>query len=238
MTDGDCYLCGETYTKRGMSRHLRACLPDDDGETTLHLRVAGERRTDYWIHLAVEAETTLATLDGFLRRFWLECCSHMSAFTVGNTRYERPYSDDEPPIGLRTVRRAMDAPIGSVVDADAEFTYEYDFGSTTTLEIRVVDIGSWDLEALADQGTDAVTADTDGTVLLARNHEPEISCGSCGEPAANVCQTCLWERGPDAWLCESCADAHEDDCDRPSYLPKVNSPRTGVCAYTGSTIGR
>ena len=237
MTDGDCYRCGESYTKRGMSRHLRACLPDSDGEATLHLRIAGARRSDYWLHLALEGETTLATLDSFLRRLWLECCSHMSAFTVGNVRYEKPYTDDEPAIGLRTERRPMDVPIGSVVGAtDEEFGYEYDFGSTTALEIRVVDVGGWDLESLAERGTDAVTAGPDEIALLARNHEPEIACGSCDEPAETVCQTCLWERGPDAWLCEACADAHEDDCTRPSYLPRVNSPRTGVCAYAGSSM--
>lgn len=236
MTDGDCHLCGETYTKRGMSRHLRACLPDGDGENTLHLRIAGDRRTDYWIHLALERETTLATLDSFLRRLWLECCSHMSAFTIGNTRYENPYTDDEPALGLGADRRSMDVPIGSIVDADAEFAYEYDFGSTTALAIRVVDVGGWDIERLEEQGTDGVTAGPDEIALVARNHEPKIACGSCSESAAKVCQTCLWQRGPDAWMCEACADAHEDDCDRPAYLPKVNSPRTGVCAYTGSII--
>ena len=237
MTDGDCYRCGETYTKRGMSRHIRACLPDADGETTLHLRIAGERLTDYWLHLAVEAGTTLATLDGFLRRLWLECCNHMSAFTIANTRYEKPYLDDEPGIGLGVDRRPMDVPIGSVVDAGTEVAYEYDFGSTTALEIRVVDVGGWNPGTLTARGIDAVTTDTDEISLLARNHEPKISCGPCGEPAQRVCQTCLWRRGPDAWMCEECADAHEDDCDRPAYLPTVNSPRTGVCGYTGSAIG-
>ncbi|GAB7091204.1 hypothetical protein JCM18237_14750 [Halorubrum luteum] len=240
MTQGDCHLCGEPYTKRGMSRHLRACLPDSPGDSTLHLRIAGARRTDYWIHLAVAADTTLATLDAFLRRLWLECCGHMSAFEIGSVWYEKPHSDDQPSAGLGTTRRSMDVPIGSVVESDdGEFAYEYDFGTTTALEVRVVDVGDWNVETLADRRADATATDgeaaieDDGIVLLARNHPPEVDCGSCGDPATTVCTTCLRERGPDAWLCEACASAHEDDCVRPTYLPYVNSPRAGVCGYTG-----
>ena len=244
MTQGDCHLCGETYTKRGMSRHLRACLPDSSGDSTLHLRIAGARRTDYWVHLAVGTDTTLAGLDSFLRRLWLECCGHMSAFEIGNNWYEKPYSDEEPPVGLGATRRSMDVPIGSVVESDdEEFAYEYDFGSTTALVVRVVDAGGWTVETLADRLTedparnDAETRtdapDDDGIVLLARNRPPEVDCGACGDPATQVCMTCLRERGPDAWLCAPCASAHEDDCARPTYLPYVSSPRAGVCGYTG-----
>jgi len=92
MTDGECYLCAESYTKRGMSRHLQACLPESDDSTiTYHLRITGAQRPDYWLHLLIEAEIMLSTLDSFFREFWLECCGHMSAFTIGSTRYEKPY---------------------------------------------------------------------------------------------------------------------------------------------------
>lgn len=236
MTDGDCSLCGDSYTKRGMSRHLRACLPEPNNSTRrYHLRITGAQRPDYWLHLLVEAETTLSSLDSFLREFWLECCGHMSAFMIGNTRYEKPYDDQEPAIGLGAGRRSMDLALGSTdgVTSSEEFTYEYDFGSTTKLEIRVLGGGDWSLEKREIQRTDAVETGTDGIVLLARNNSPEIECGTCGKSATKVCQTCLWQYGPDAWLCETCASDHEDECERPNYLPKVNSPRTGVCGYRG-----
>jgi hypothetical protein len=67
MTDGECYICGDSYTKRGMSRHLQACLPEsDESTTTYHLRIVGAQRSDYWLHLLVEAETALSNLDSFL----------------------------------------------------------------------------------------------------------------------------------------------------------------------------
>jgi len=236
MTDGECYLCGELYTKRGMSRHLQACLPESaDSTTTYHLRITGAQRPDYWLHLLVEGETMLSTLDSFLREFWLECCGHMSAFTIGSTWYEKPYDDQGSATGLRGERRPMEVPVTSVVDevAGDEFTYEYDFGSTTELAIRVLGGGKWSLEELEKQGTDAFETGTDGIALLAQNNPPEIECGNCGQPATKVCQTCLWQYGPDAWLCEACTADHENECEHPNYLPKVNSPRTGVCGYRG-----
>jgi len=131
-----------------MSYHLQACLPEsNDTTTTYHLRVAGAQRPDYWHHLLVEAETLLSDLDLFLREFWLECCGHMSAFTVGNTRYEEPYDDQEPAIGLGGERRSMDFSLRSIdsVASGEEVTYEYDFGSTTELEIQILDGGDWPL---------------------------------------------------------------------------------------------
>ncbi len=45
-------------------------------------------------------------------------------------------------------------------------------------------------------------------------------------------QSCLGETQGDAgWLCDSCAEDHK--CGEDMLLPVVNSPRTGVCGYTG-----
>ncbi|MEF8779340.1 MAG: hypothetical protein V5A46_01505 [Haloferacaceae archaeon] len=236
MTDGTCHLCGETYTKRGMTRHLRSCLAGHNAESgdgsALHLRIVGARRPDYWIHVAIDHRTHLETLDGFLRELWLECCNHLSAFTFDDIWYEKQVSEG-PPSGPGPDSRSMAVPIGDVVEVGDEFGHEYDFGSTTELALRVAEVGGWDLDAIAERGIDAVETGHDGIALLARNEPPKIACGSCGAPATTVCQTCLRTRGPDAWFCEECATAHESDCDHPAYLPRVNSPRTGVCGYTG-----
>ena len=236
MADGECYLCGDSYAKRGMSRHLQACLPEsNEGTTTYHLRIVGAQRSDYWLHLLVEAETTLLNLDSFLREFWLECCGHMSAFKIETIQYEEPYDEQEPTTGLGGERRSMDVPVMSVVTeiSDEELTYEYDFGSTTTLEVQVLGVGDWSSGGLGIHDPDAAETEMDGITLVAQNNPPEIVCGRCSKSATKVCQTCLWKHGPDAWLCETCASDHEDDCERPDYLPKVNSPRTGVCGYRG-----
>jgi len=94
--------------------------------------------------------------------------------------------------------------------------YEYDFGSTTHLKIKVV-----------DERTGQVTGN--GIQLMARNNPPEIPCDVCGKPAVELCVMCLYE-GEGA-LCKAHSENHK--CDDDYFLPVVNSPRVGVCGYTG-----
>ena len=59
LTDGTCYLCGETCTGREMTRHLQACTDDHATATdgrTFHLGVSDVHRPDYWLHLGVAPE--------------------------------------------------------------------------------------------------------------------------------------------------------------------------------------
>lgn len=45
-------------------------------------------------HLGVPACARLFDLDEILTRTWLECCGHLSAFTIGGTTYSSDRSDD------------------------------------------------------------------------------------------------------------------------------------------------
>ena len=65
-------------------------------------------------------------------------------------------------------------------------------------------------------------------ISLARNLPPKILC-ACGELATQVCGQCNYDAT--SWLCKKCAAKHE--CGEEMFLPVVNSPRVGVCAYTG-----
>jgi hypothetical protein len=65
--------------------------------------------------------------------------------------------------------------------------------------------------------------------VLARNEPPVIPCDKCGKPATQVCTQCM--HAGEGWLCDACAAQH--DCEDPMFLPVVNSPRVGVCGYTG-----
>ena len=95
--------------------------------------------------------------------------------------------------------------------------YEYDFGTTTELNIKVI--------AVVDRAT------PDGAVeVLARNHAPQIQCDRCGERlAVKICSECAWEGK--GWLCKPCAARHK--CGLEMLLSVVNSPRVGQCAYGG-----
>lgn len=233
MTDGVCFVCGETYTKRGMNRHLRSCLPDPEGnDGAVLMRIVGTDRTDYWIHALVDEDVTLATLDSFLRGFWLECCQHLSSFQVGGVDYrnEHPGVRGSQPQGRG---RSMDVTLDTALNGGRieEFSYVYDWGSSTRLTLSVVETGAWDLSAIDATSEEDGSTGYDGVLLLTRNEQPERVCGSCGESATHICQACLMVRGPEAMYCEECAAEH--DCGRPRFLPVMNSPRSGVCGYTG-----
>lgn len=78
----------------------------------------------------VPADACLDELDSFLRRIWLKCCRHPSAFTISGKRYtfssEGIYGDTPG-----------DAPDRQIVLSRKVFRYEYDFGTPTGLNLRV-----------------------------------------------------------------------------------------------------
>jgi hypothetical protein len=213
QSTGKCHLCGTMLGQASITRHLSACSqPEASGKQqpgpSFHLAIVGRDAKAYWMHVAVPVTAPLNKLDRFLRQTWLECCGHLSAFDIGGNRYASAPTDGE---------MSMRASLSQVLELGMKFSYEYDYGSTTALTLKVV--------ALRDQGTPK------GAVqLLASNEAPQVSCQRCGtQPATQVCTECAWNG--EGWLCEACAVAHE--CGDEMCLPVVNSPRVGVCGYTG-----
>ena len=93
--------------------------------------------------------------------------------------------------------------------------YVYDFGSSTELVVSHSGV----IEAAPEKGVRVV----------ARNEAPVWPCDVCGRPASVVCVECLYDgRG---FCCETHALAHP--CGQDMLAPVVNSPRMGVCGYTG-----
>ena len=217
---GKCHLCGGVFGKSEMMKHLKACRQNEGSDPTssakslrkkdvFHLLVEGRYSPEYWMHIELPADTQLAVLDGFLRDTWLECCGHLSMFSIENKRYsaaEMEEFDDE----------TMEARLGEVLSPGMKFYHEYDFGSTTHLVLNVISQEQRPIKGKAVQ-------------ILARNEPPEIPCVSCGKPATQVCAECICSDA--GWLCDTCAAGHE--CGQEMLLPVVNSPRVGVCAYTG-----
>jgi len=238
-----------------------------------HITAEGRYLPDYWMHLEVPAEATLTDLDGFLRKVWVECCGHLSAFTIGGTTYssepadfensdfedddsagedseddededmddedsEDEDSDDEDEdsdekdsaqagfdsnilkaaslMFSQPKDKSLDAKLCEVLKPGTQFFHEYDFGSTTHLKLKVLSEYQGDVSRKTVQ-------------ILARNEPLPIVCSSCGKPATKVCTACLYSG--EGWLCDGCAAEH--DCGDDAFLPVVNSPRVGVCGYTG-----
>ena len=219
VSTGTCNFCQAIVSKATMTRHLGACkprqalsaLPSDPGKsrraTLLHLVVEGY--APYWLHLEVRADATLKTLDAFLRALWLECCGHMSQFFIEGETYVSSAARE-------LSARSMNVPLGKLLRPGMTCAYEYDFGTTTELRLRVVAErdGAWQREAVQ---------------VLARNNPPVIPCEACGKEATQVCSQCIYEG--QGWLCDACVPAHA--CGDDMLLPVVNSPRVGMCGYAG-----
>lgn len=180
----------------------------------LHLVVDGRDNPQYWLHLDVRADATLANLDRFLRHIWLECCGHLSAFEIGEVTYTVDYGFGDDKWGMD--EESMDIKLSKAVGVGQNFYYEYDFGSTTSLHLKVV------AERLGEARETIIEE-------MARNNEPAILCSVCGKVATNICTECIYDNT--GWLCDTCAEKHE--CGEEMLLPVVNSPRVGVCAYAG-----
>lgn len=248
---GTCAFCGGTFGKASMTRHLAACASrrasweapasiakpagvrtpprgrtkpsrgrQTEGTRLYHLVVAGRYARDYWMHLEAAGGRKLSELDAFLRDTWLECCGHLSAFRIEGTSYNSHPDVEFGNVfsGLfgRAPERDMRVRLDKVLRPGLSCSYEYDFGTTTDLTLKVV---------AERQGQD----DDKAIKVLARNEPPPIVCVECERPATVVCSQCIYEGV--GWLCDECAKEHE--CGEETLLPVVNSPRVGMCGYTG-----
>jgi len=101
-----------------------------------HLVVEGSRLPMYWMHLQVAVDTTLATLDHFLRDTWLECCGHLSVFRIGGLNYYVDAGQDAYWWDRR--RKTMQVKLEEVLSPGQTCSYEKDFGSTTELLLKVI----------------------------------------------------------------------------------------------------
>lgn len=215
-----------THLKHCVQRAVAATKPGDQ-HRCFHLLVEGTYSPAYWLHLEVPAKATFGDLDEVLRDIWLECCGHMSAFNFPRKRVRLPASRNPAEVFAALMKGGFggdieddDQLMGQAISArlapGVKFNYEYDFGSTTKLSLRVVD----ERPSIFPKS---------GIHLLARNEPPEIPCSACQKPATQICTECDCQG--DGALCESCAAEHE--CGEEMLSPVVNSPRTGVCGYCG-----
>ena len=127
----------------------------------------------------------------------------MSQFKINDQRYS---SND-----------GMNKVIHRTLKVDTKFDYEYDFGSTTWLEGKVISSRPGQLK--------------NSIRLVARNHLPaDIICETCDQKPDVICTEC------GEFICEKCKEDH-DSCEGEDFmLPVVNSPRMGVCGYCGPDL--
>ena len=212
---GTCSLCNSSFNKTKMKTHLKSCkekhaaLKQVPTKKAFLILAEGSFLHEYWMYFEIPANVYLKCIDEFLRNTWVECCGHLSAFTIKNKIYQSmpdKYFDD----------LSMNYSLNKLLDPGTTFEYRYDFGSTTQLDLKI--ISEYQIE---DAGN--------SIKILARNDPPLILCENCSNPATYICAYC--EYLEEGWLCDDCAGNHE--CGGEMLLPVVNSPRVGVCGYVG-----
>ena len=246
-SEGKCLFCGKTFAKAGINRHLIAeleklTLVKPNGLSFL-LKIESNPRygtSPYFLSIWVDGNASMGKIDHFLRAIWLECCGHMSAFRnpaagrSGGGLLDFFEAEELLEAGkIKQYEKLMEETAGEVPMSrkaknvfykDLKLEYEYDFGSSTDLLITT-------LAEFPFKANELV-------VLLSRNEPPEILCDLCEkQPATQICTIHNWDEN--SLFCEGCAKKHARECaDFKDYaaMPVVNSPRMGVCGYTGGTI--
>jgi len=204
-----CQMCNANYTRQGITRHLQNCLSRQ--------ALPGTSGKNQWLfHICVS--------DKFNPDYFLHLLVRKNV-TLGDlddffrriwleccghmSAFEHQRYGDE--IG-------MSRHVDSIFNTENVLSYRYEFGTTTELDIKSFGVYEGSLER------------GEKIRVLARNGQPLIPCDQCGKyPGVEICTECQWSEG--GWLCEKCVQTHE--CDDEMRLPVVNSPRTGVCGYTG-----
>ena len=216
MTDGVCINCDTALTERKAYGHLKKCTLGKPGRKhkrfILHIRDLPYK--EYWIYVKVDAAATLVDLDFFLRDIWLYCCGHLSQYIINGINYLQP-EDAIEIFRFRYQWEDIDTPVRDIFYKGLKFTYEYDFGTPTTLALTVRD------EYLDD-------IPMSGPVeLLARNNKPEYACTICGGIADIVYGI---HESIERFYCNRCGDKQKE-VDLELCLPLLNSPRSGECGF-------
>ena len=216
QTRGECTFCGREMTRTGLARHLPTCSARQEAieqanqgtgerQPLYHLQIQDAWQGDFWLHLEMKGTTTLKELDHYLRAIWLECCGHLSRFSYGGW-------------GSRDI--SMGKKAKGVFEPGVEMMHIYDFGTSSETMIRVV--GKREGKSLTEYPIK----------LMARNEPLEMECMECEQSAEWMCLECVYELEESGLLCEEHMEEHLH-VEYGEPVPFVNSPRVGMCGYTG-----
>lgn len=157
--------------RTGIAKHLQTCKKRvnlyekaEKTEKYFELLLYGAYNKDYWLIIQIKENATLDDLDRFIRDIWVECCGHLSVFEIDGVSYEREPDDD---FGWGEPAKSTNHTLKQVLTTGMIFNYEYDFGSTTEIMVKVLDHYS------AQKQNEKV-------VILSRNNPPEFACSICG----------------------------------------------------------
>ena len=148
MIPGICNVCHTTLFGNEARGHIARCVEARHSirgtraalkgrGQTVHISVGSPERP-HWMELGVRADTTLLELDRFLRSVWLECCGHLSHFDIAGVVYSVmvPRPDDDFEFEPMDEREEQWRHMGRTVGTAIWFEHQYDYGTTTDLDLR------------------------------------------------------------------------------------------------------
>jgi hypothetical protein len=197
-----------------MTKHLSACPKRQaviaqaerrkaHREKLYHLHVQDAWGGDFWLELEIRGTATLKGLDHYLRAIWLECCGHMSRFSIG---------------GWKGAEIAKSKRVEEVFRRGITLTHIYDFGTSSEILIRYV------------KAREGKPTTPHPIALMARNVQPQAICVECKRPAVWLCMECVIEDEIWGFLCQEHVESHpHEGYGEPIRI--VNSPRLGMCGY-------
>jgi hypothetical protein len=197
-----------------MTKHLSACPKRQaviaqaerrkaHREKLYHLHAQDAWGGDFWLELEIRGTATLKGLDHYLRAIWLECCGHMSRFSIG---------------GWKGAEIAKSKRVEEVFRRGITLTHIYDFGTSSEILIRYV------------KAREGKPTTPHPIALMARNVQPQAICVECKRPAVWLCMECVIEDEIWGFLCQEHVESHpHEGYGEPIRI--VNSPRLGMCGY-------
>jgi hypothetical protein len=209
-SEGKCLYCGQMFSQKDIGKHLAKHLAEkvksDAGIKTQPFCHVVVEASEMFLHLLVKGSSSMKVIDTFLRKIWLECCGHMSAFV---------HKDFDI---------SMTHKVEDVFTPRIKIYHDYDFGTTTRVFLKAMKHYQ-----LAMKENITLLSRNEPLKLICNICKKEAAINICtvccwDEPAF-FCEKCSDKH---AKKCEDFEDY--------AAMPVVNSPRMGECGYTGGAI--
>ena len=187
-SEGKCIFCDKVYSQTGIRKHLLTHLRKKEegyaGKKRGVSYLVKVKAAEMFLMLWVDGKTTYGEIDDFLGSIWLDCCGHLSSFVDNTAKREKGYTHEDVGDYLKGMVFGRDDSDDDLCEGEInkktcitdnylkgkKIQYDYDFGSTTQLDIILID--QINIPA------------TNSIVLLSRNEPLEILCDKCGKKSA------------------------------------------------------
>lgn len=176
--EGICSFCNEVITKKTHVKHFIKCTEKLKFESQFEAKqphkyyqilVEAKYEPVYWMLIEASSILTLNKVDSFLRDIWLECCGHLSEFSVQRNKID------------------MNRKLYDVLQPKLVIDYEYDFGTSTDIKLKVLEV----IESKYDKAIRILAMNTKPEIICSACEIKPAAymCDICSEEI--LCEDCI-----------------------------------------------